>query len=95
MGTFDKTARRLWPLQDWLGSRGIKDLELLTDDLVREYLEDRLAYVHDFRNALHKAMGWIAPGTEIEYVELPDITYTLPEPKPEDRRSYGYGYGYR
>ena len=54
-----------------------------------------IGYVHDFRNALHKAMGWIAPGTEIEYVELPDITYTLPEPKPEDRRSYGYGYGYR
>ncbi|MCC8195188.1 MAG: hypothetical protein LIP28_11145 [Deltaproteobacteria bacterium] len=44
MGTFDKTARRLWPLHAWLGSRGVKDLELLTDDLVRRYLDDRLAY---------------------------------------------------
>ena len=32
-----------------------------------------IGYVHDFRNALHKAMGWISPGTEIEYAELPDI----------------------
>jgi hypothetical protein len=44
LGTFDKTARRLWPLQNWLKARGIRDIELLTDDLVRQYLEDRLAY---------------------------------------------------
>jgi hypothetical protein len=44
MGTFDKTARRLWPLEGWLKERGIRDLELLTNDLVREYLEYRLAY---------------------------------------------------
>ncbi len=44
LGTFDKTARRLWPLQDWLKARGIHDIELLTDELIRQYLEDRLAY---------------------------------------------------
>lgn len=51
MGTFDKTARRLWPLRDWLKSRGIKDLELLNDDMVREYLEHRLAYHLDHGNS--------------------------------------------
>lgn len=44
MGTFDKTARRLWPLRDWMKERGISDLELLTDALVREFLEYRLGY---------------------------------------------------
>lgn len=44
MGTFDKTARRLWPLQEWLRSRAIKDLELLADNLVQEYLEHRLVH---------------------------------------------------
>ncbi|MFR6518574.1 MAG: hypothetical protein ACLUPV_04720 [Bilophila wadsworthia] len=47
-----------------------------------------IGYVHDFRNALHKAMGWISPGTEVEYVELPDIKY---EPPPySGKKSYGY-----
>lgn len=44
MGTFDRTARRLWPLADWLKARGIKDLELLNDSLVRDFLEERLRY---------------------------------------------------
>lgn len=44
LDTFDKTARRLWPLRDWLKARGIGDIEVLTDSLVKEYLEHRLAY---------------------------------------------------
>lgn len=51
MGTFDRTARRLRPLQDWLRSRGITNIELLTDDLVRHYLEHRLAYHFDKGNS--------------------------------------------
>ena len=50
MGTFDRTARRLWPLQDWLKSRNVSDLEALTDDLVKEYLESRLEYHWDKGN---------------------------------------------
>ncbi len=44
MGTFDKTAHRLWPLQAWLQKQSIKDIELLTNTLVHQYLENRLAY---------------------------------------------------
>jgi hypothetical protein len=44
LGTFDKTARRLWPLREWLRARGIADIELLTDSIVKEYLEYRLVY---------------------------------------------------
>jgi hypothetical protein len=45
---------------------------------VRKSHKMPIGYVHDFRNALHKAMGWISPGTEVEYVELPDIKYEPP-----------------
>lgn len=51
MGTFDRTARRLWPLCGWLKSRGVTDIELLTDDLVRRYLEHRLSYHCDKGNS--------------------------------------------
>lgn len=44
MGTFDRTAHRLWALKEWLPSKNIHDIELLTGELVREYLESRLAY---------------------------------------------------
>lgn len=54
-----------------------------------------IAYVHDFRNALHKAMGWLSPGTEVEYVELPDNRYEPPAPKKsrerDDRPSWASG----
>lgn len=52
-----------------------------------------IGYVHDFRSALHKAMGWISPGTEVEYVELPDTSYELPAFTVS--QSYTPGYGYR
>lgn len=45
---------------------------------VRKSHKMSIGYIHDFRNALHKAMGWISPGTEVEYVELPDIKYEPP-----------------
>jgi hypothetical protein len=49
-----------------------------------------IGYAHDFRNALHKAMGWISPGTENEYVELPEIGYDPPDFKA--RQNHGQGY---
>lgn len=51
MGTFDRTARRLWPLQGWLKARGINDIELLTNELVKEYLDCRLTYHIDKGNS--------------------------------------------
>ena len=53
MGTFDRTARRLWPLQGWLKTKSISDIELLTDELVRQYLEHRLDYHIDKKNSRH------------------------------------------
>ncbi len=44
MGTLDKIIHRLWPLQAWLKSMEISDLELLTDALVQEYLDHRLQH---------------------------------------------------
>ncbi len=44
LGSFDKIAHRLWPLQDWLRKKNIVNIELLTDDLVADYLRTRLAY---------------------------------------------------
>ena len=45
-----------------------------------------IAYVHDFRNALHKALSWLSPGTEVEYVELPDKRYEPPAPAKSPER---------
>lgn len=44
VGTLDKVIHRLWPLQSWLQNQGLKDLELLTNDLVQAYLEDRFTH---------------------------------------------------
>lgn len=43
-GTLDKTFRRLQPLGKWLRAQGVRDLEKLNEELVQNYLHDRLLY---------------------------------------------------
>lgn len=53
MGTLDKVTHRLWPLQPWLKNQGLKDIELLTNDLVQAYLQDRFTH-HSANNNARK-----------------------------------------
>jgi hypothetical protein len=71
VGTFEKTAQRLWPLCSWLRKHGTCDLELLTSDIVRKFLLERLDY--------HRKQGNCRQSFKVEVAALGSLERVLTE----------------
>ncbi|MCC8195190.1 MAG: hypothetical protein LIP28_11155 [Deltaproteobacteria bacterium] len=84
---------RVVPYKDAYEGMEIGWLTVRDDERIRKSHTMPIAYVHDFQSALHKAMGWISPGLDIEYVELPEARRNMvPQPKKEPREPFVPGF---
>jgi len=87
VGTLDRVAHRLWPLAKWLSEKGEKDLEMLDEEMVAEYLLLRLKYHKIQGNSRHtlqtelSALGNLCRGlTEFSLLHRPNpIIYDFSE----------------
>lgn len=52
---------------DWMSTRN--------DARIQKEHTMHIGYVHHFRNALHRAMSWLSPLTQVESTELPAIKH--------------------